>query len=279
VRGLFPRPFVITVGMVKGGSCKTWWAFNLASALGLAGYRVVAVDLNPQHDLAADYQILLKRGIWPRFNVLKHDTLESAWNAKLDLRAYDDFDFIVYDTPQFLNFEVIRFAWTNCHLMLAPFTPEGADLKNCTAAVRQYHALPGERGPIICMPCRVSKLKNNLAFDVLKDCLALVRELGCEVPNFSQSFLIDHNPSLALQETRWVYDTRIRRGVERTVTQKFLDTVDLNITWILRVMQKHYGALPPAPLSVIPPDDPEKVRALLAAELSSSSEQKAVWVS
>jgi hypothetical protein len=32
----YPKPFVITVGMSKGGACKTWTAFNLASFLGLA---------------------------------------------------------------------------------------------------------------------------------------------------------------------------------------------------------------------------------------------------
>ena len=265
-RGSFPKPFVVTVGMTKGGSCKTWWALNLASALGLAGYRVVAVDLNPQHDLAADYQILLEQGLWPRFEVLSHDILGGNWNAEPDLRPYQAFDFIVYDTPQFLDFPAIRFAWANCHLMLAPFTPDCADLKNYASAVRQYQALPGERGPIACMPCRVSKLKNNLALGALNDCLGLMRELGCEVPDYPQTFMVDYNAGLALQETRWIYGKRSFRGAERAVTRQFLEVVDLNLTWLIMLMQKHYGPLPRPPLMPIPRDKPAEIRARLAAE-------------
>src|SRR4029077_18481062 len=53
--------------------CKTWTAFNLASFLGLAGNSVLAIDLNPQHDLAADHRILMEEGVYPRFKVLSHD--------------------------------------------------------------------------------------------------------------------------------------------------------------------------------------------------------------
>ena len=168
------------------------------------GFQVVVVDLNPQHDLTADYQILQEQGIYPRFDVLKHDITDEDGNinAMPDLSSYLEYDFILYDTPQFLNYPVIRFAWQNCHLMLAPFTPDCADLKNYAGAVRQYRAMPGERGPIACLPSRVSKMKNNLSLEALTDCLDLMRSLGCDVPEYPQSYMIDYNPSLALQNTQ-----------------------------------------------------------------------------
>ena len=267
-RPTFPKPCVITIGMTKGGSCKTWWALNLATTLGMNGYRVVVVDLNPQHDLTADFQILMEQGIYPRFDTFSHDITDENGNINPmpDISPYLAYDFIIYDTPQFLNYPVIRFAWQNCHLMLAPFTPDCADLKNYTAAVRQYRALPGERGPIACIPSRVSKMKNNLALEALNDCLSLMGDLGCDVPAYPQSYMIDYNPSLALQNTRWVYNKMTFRGADRAVTQKFLDNVHLNLGWIQMVLQKYYGPLPPAPLPSIPRDDPDEIRASLAAE-------------
>ena len=91
-RALFPKPCVITIGMTKGGSCKTWWAFNLATTLGMNGFHVVVVDLNPQHDLTADYQILLEQGIYPRFDVFSHDITDEDGNINPmpDLSAYAD---------------------------------------------------------------------------------------------------------------------------------------------------------------------------------------------
>lgn len=261
----FPRPFVITVGMTKGGSCKTWWALNLASALGLAGYRVVAVDLNPQHDLTADYAVLLEQGIYPRFEVVSYDVLQNG-RVGFDLREYAGYDFIVYDTPQFVRFPAIEFAWANCHMMLAPFTPDCADLKNYVSGVKQYRALPGERGPIVCMPCKVSKLKNSLALESLNDCLSMMREMGCETPNYPQAFMVDYNQAVALQNTRWVFGKRVFRGVERSVTKKFLEVLDLNLDWLVMILRTYYGPLPNPPLPVIPRNKPDEVRARLVEE-------------
>src|SRR5258705_3433274 len=103
-RHQFPKPCVITIGMTKGGSCKTWWALNLATTLGMNGFRVAVVDLNPQHDLTADHQILLEQGIYPRFDVLSHDIADEDGNinAMPDLKDYLDYNFIIYDTSQFL---------------------------------------------------------------------------------------------------------------------------------------------------------------------------------
>jgi hypothetical protein len=39
-----------------------------------------------------------------------------------------------------------------------------------------------ERGPIAFIPSRVSKMKNSLALEALNDCLGLMGDLGCDVP-------------------------------------------------------------------------------------------------
>ena len=109
-------------------------------------------------------------------------------------------------------------------------------------------------------------MENNLALKALKYGLSLMGDLGCDVPECPQLYMIGYNPSLALQNTRWVYNKMTFRGADRAVTQKFLDNVHLNLGWILMVLQKYYGPLPSAPLPVIPRDDPDEIRANLAAE-------------
>jgi hypothetical protein len=34
------------------------------------------------------------------------------------------------------------------------------------------------------------------------------------------------------------------KGVEKSVRQAFIDKVDLNLCWLLSVMERHYGPLP-----------------------------------
>ena len=149
-----PQPFVITIGMTKGGTHKTWISFNLASYLGLMGYSVLVVDTNPQHDLAADYDWLMGEGIYPRFDVRVHDPIgvNGMPTARLDLSSETGRNFIIYDTCQFLQLETMRFAWANCHVMLAPVTPNCAEIRNYQNALRLYWAMPGPGGRLSCFP-------------------------------------------------------------------------------------------------------------------------------
>jgi chromosome partitioning protein len=63
---------VITVVNFKGGSGKTTTAAHLAQHLALRGYRVLAVDLDPQASLSALH------GIQPEFDVGENETLYGA---------------------------------------------------------------------------------------------------------------------------------------------------------------------------------------------------------
>jgi chromosome partitioning protein len=63
---------VIAVTNFKGGSGKTTTAAHLAQGLALKGYRVLAVDLDPQASLSALF------GIMPEFDVAENETLYGA---------------------------------------------------------------------------------------------------------------------------------------------------------------------------------------------------------
>nr|WP_306801662.1 plasmid partitioning protein RepA [Agrobacterium sp. ST15.13.040] len=63
---------VITVANFKGGSAKTTTAVYLAQGLALQGYRVLAVDLDPQASLSAMF------GYQPEFDVAENTTLYGA---------------------------------------------------------------------------------------------------------------------------------------------------------------------------------------------------------
>jgi len=250
----FPRSFIVTVGITKGGACKTWTTFNLASFLGLAGYSVVAVDLNPQHDLWADHSILMEEGIYPRFDVVKHDIVDPNGNltGMPDLSPYADYQFILYDTCQFFNFPIIRYAWQNCHFMVAPYTPDCADLKNYATAIYYYRHLPEPRGPVAIFPTKTKILKNSAAQAKMEDAMQLLGATGCEVPPYAQSYMMEYNDLMSAQDTRWVYSRTMFQGKEKAVRQAFLDKVDLNLCWLVSVIEKHYGPLPEPTLSRIP---------------------------
>ena len=72
----FPRPFIITVGVPKGGATKTWTTLNVASQFGLWGYDVLAIDTNAQHDRVKDWHDITLDGLWPRFEVIWHQPFD-----------------------------------------------------------------------------------------------------------------------------------------------------------------------------------------------------------
>jgi hypothetical protein len=248
-----PQPFVITVGMTKGGTHKTWISFNLASYLGLMGHSVLVVDTNPQHDLAADYDWLMEEGIYPRFDVRVHDPIgvDGMPTAPLDLSSESSRDFIIYDTCQFLQLETMRFTWANCHVMLAPVTPNCAEIRNYQNALRLYWALPGRRGPVIMLPTGVSPLKNATADITLQQVLRRLGKEGCEVPDFGIGNMIDDNPLMRAQLCRWMYAERAVDGQTKSPKDHFLLKVNLSFRWVKYVIEKNYGNFPEPRLPVI----------------------------
>ena len=63
---------IITVANFKGGSAKTTTALYLAQYLALAGFRVLAIDLDPQASLSAMF------GYQPEFDIGQNETIYGA---------------------------------------------------------------------------------------------------------------------------------------------------------------------------------------------------------
>ena len=263
VNTCIPQPFVITVGMTKGGTHKTWISLNLASYLGLMGYSVLVVDTNPQHDLAADYDWLIGQGIYPRFDVRVHDPIrvDGMPNMPLDVSSETGRDFIIYDTCQFLQLESMRFIWANCHVMLAPVTPNCAEIRNYQNALRLYWAIPGKRGPVIMLPTGVSPLKNATADLTLLQVLQRLAKEGCEVPDFTIGNMIDDNPLMRAQLCRWIYSERIVDGQQKSTKDQFILKVKLSFRWVKYIIEKTYGDFPEPHLPVIFPDSQRVITA------------------
>jgi chromosome partitioning protein len=63
---------IITIANFKGGSAKTTTSLYLAQGLALQGFRVLAIDLDPQASLSAMF------GLQPEFDIAENETLYGA---------------------------------------------------------------------------------------------------------------------------------------------------------------------------------------------------------
>lgn len=249
----FPEPFVITISVPKGGDKKTWTALNLASVLGLWGYDVLAVDTNSQHDMWADVQHLAKRGITPRFDVVMHDPVDEQGdqNPLPDFGAYAGRQFVVYDTCQFLQFRVSKYAWKHCHAMILTASPQMAEVRAFQSGLQYYQQLTdGAGGPFLVLPCGVPVLKNSATQQAFEDLLRFLEQQGAHIPKvggryFSQRELIPHSDLMSFQHTRWIFDERAQGRRLKAVSDDFIQRVLLHFLWIRRTLEAHYGPFPP----------------------------------
>jgi hypothetical protein len=272
----FPAPFVVTIGVPKGGDCKTWTAFNLSSRLGFWGYDVVAVDSNPMHDLSKDHRLLAKKGIWPRFDVVTHDPLDASGeqNEIVDVSSQRHRNFIVYDTSQYVQLKTTRWAWTHCNLMILPISPYAAQISNYIEALQLYNALPGKRAPILVLPCRVRVLKNSIPQRRMEDLLAFLGDHGCIVPPFKGEYQIPENDTIASQDTRWLFNETIFEGKKRTLHPDLITRIDISFAWIKMELERQYGAFPAPTLPLLSMNHREELIAQLTHEFAYKNSQQ-----
>jgi hypothetical protein len=281
----FPVPFILSVGVPKGGDHKTWTAFNLASQLGLWGYDVVAIDTNAQHDLFSDWQDLAQSGLWPRFDVIVHDPFDNNDDQApvLDLSDQRQRQFIIYDTSQFLQLRTTRWAWINCHALIFPVSPRMAQLGNYLTGIQLYQALPGDRGPIIVLPCSARVLRNSSVQRRFEDVLRHLRDLGCLVPEtadgeiYTQGRMIPENEIMALQTNRWIYSESAFGGKTKALSDDFIEIVQMNLTWIRAQLEAIYGWFPDPKHEPLGLRDRKAMKAALRAEYAGRfGDQQAV---
>jgi hypothetical protein len=272
----FPSPFVITVGVPKGGDCKTWTAFNVSSRLGFWGYDVVAIDSNPMHDLWKDHQSLAQQGIWPRFEVVAHDPLDPHGNQTdtLDVSSQRHRDFIVYDTSQYVQLRTTRWAWTYCNLMILPVCPYAAQIPNYMEALQLYLALPEPRAPILILPCRVRVLKNSVPQRRLEDLLSFLAEQGCIVPPFKGHYQIPESETIASQDTRWIFSETVYEGKKRVLHPDLITRVDISLAWIKMEIERLYGAFPAPRLAPVSMNHREEMLGQLAREFAQRNSEE-----
>jgi hypothetical protein len=248
---VFPKPFLICIGVAKGGTCKSWLALNLASRLGFLGYDVVALDMNQKHDLARDHRKLMAQGIYPRFDVVEHTPFVRSASAHRFMQApppnlspHQGRDFIVIDTCQFVEFESTYWSWANCHLMLMPVTPTTMDRENFDDSLKLYRAMPGKRPPLAVVPSRVRVLKNSTPQRQFEDLLLYFESQGCVVPDFTSEYQIPESELMMAQNTRWVFNEVDVNDRRKALPPDFVVRVDITLQWICRLIREHYGAMP-----------------------------------
>jgi hypothetical protein len=263
----FPSPLVITVGVPKGGDCKTWTALNLASRFGCWGYDVTVVDCNGTHDLLTDWRLIQHAGYWPRFNVVKHTVLDKDG----DQAPMMDFSFlaakqvVIFDTCQFLNLQMTKWAWRNCHLLVMPVTPNMQQMPNYEVGIQYTLNMPKPRAPLVVLPCKVNVLKNMIADQMLDEMLKMYGNYASEgiiVPEFGTAYQIPESKVVQSMNSRWIYAENVFKGQVRSLSVEFLLRVDISLAWIRSVIERFYGPLPPSTLRPIALDPHSRPRTM-----------------
>jgi len=230
----------------------------------------VAIDSNPMHDLWKDHQSLVQNGIWPRFDVIAHDPLDTQGNQTdtLDVSSQRHRDFIVYDTSQYVQLRTTRWAWTYCNLMILPVCPYAAQIPNYMEALQLYLALPSPRAPILVLPCRVRVLKNSIPQRRLEDLLDFLGNQGCIVPPFKGHYQIPESETIASQDTRWIFSETVYEGKKRALHPDLITRVDISLAWIKMEIERLYGAFPAPKLLPVSMNHREEMMSHLAREFA-----------
>ena len=158
--------YIITFASKKGGSGKSTAAMALAGSLALRGHRVLVVDTDEQGSCLMYARAADDERPFPA-------TVVSLAGSGLKLHRelkqhFDNYDFIVVDTPAGTAFEATQAALLASDLCLVPCQPSPADLW-AVAGVRQLveqARVINETLRAAVLPSRVSK--TGLAGDVLK---------------------------------------------------------------------------------------------------------------
>ena len=269
----FPRPCVITVGVLKGGDCKTWLALNLGSRLGCMGYRVTVVDLNETNDLYSDWRRIFLSGVHPRFDAvsLPPITPELTLRKELDLTELADQQFIILDTAQFIRFHTTNLAWAGCNLMVMPVTPAGQEVGNYVAGINHNRNMPEPKPPMAILPCKVNRKGNRVSDQkleaLLKDWEGLASEGIFVPPSGVSDVSVPDEEAVKTMDTRWIYSVTEHKGRVKALSTDFLIRVDVSLRWILNVLERCCGRLPEPelePITVNPFERPATVKSLEA---------------
>lgn len=125
---------VVTVFNQKGGSGKTLVSMQLAGTIGLRGYAVLLVDMDPQGTASRWYSAAREGDDFPA-SVISLAPMEGQMHREVK-NQLDKYDVIFIDCPPALNSAVPTSAMLVSDLALIPVVPAPADIWAAEAAKR-----------------------------------------------------------------------------------------------------------------------------------------------
>ena len=167
---------------------------------------------------------------------------------------------VIFDTCQFLNLQMTKWAWRNCHLLVMPVTPNMQQMPNYEVGIQYTLNMPKPRAPLAVLPCKVNVLKNMIADQMLDEMLKMYANYASEgiiVPEFGTSYQIPESKVVQSMNSRWIYAENVFKGQVRSLSVEFLLRVDISLAWIRSIIERFYGPLPaPAAAHHLGPTQP-----------------------
>ena len=215
-----------------------------------------------------DWRLIQHAGYWPRFEVVKHTVLDQDG----DQAPMMDFSFlgakqvVIFDTCQFLNLQMTKWAWRNCHLLVMPVTPNMQQMPNYEVGIQYTLNMAKPRAPLAVLPCKVNVLKNMIADQMLDEMLKMYANYASEgiiVPEFGTSYQIPESKVVQSMNSRWIYAENVFKGQLRSLSVEFLLRVDISLAWIRSIIERFYGPLPVPRLRPITVDPHNRPRTMI----------------
>jgi chromosome partitioning protein len=125
---------IIAISQQKGGAGKTTLAAQLAVSLTKKGYKVAALDIDPQGTLTSWYQAR-EKFLGKDARDITFVSLTSLWGLRLEIeRTRNSHDIVIIDCPPHTKSES-KTAVKEADLVLIPMQPSPADLWATTSSL------------------------------------------------------------------------------------------------------------------------------------------------
>ena len=242
------EPIILTFGVSKGGTGKSWWALNIAAYLGRLGYWPMVVDFNTRATAFSEYA----RAYELKRDVFHHAVKAEGRTVEEIKKTYSKYNFIILDTTQYPDRGDVENAWRNCDCMLAPITCDTADFQDFALALDELRKLSLKR-PVLVLPSRVPVLKNAMLPEEFSMFLEMLSKAGCKIPPIPKNKYLDYNYRLQRLPIRNIYfnseenknkDPELAME-DRAASETFIDKFEEHGRWILSEIKTIVGTLPP----------------------------------
>jgi hypothetical protein len=163
--------------------------------------------------------------------------------------------------------------------MIMTVSPQMAQVRNYLQAIQLYNHMPGNRGPLIVLPCRAKTLNNSSVQRDFQQVLRFLDEQGCKVPKtrggyFEPDQLIPESELMALQNTRWIFDEREFGGATKRLSDVFIRKTLMSMVWVRGELEAKFGYFPKPKFQPYSPDpsDRDELISMLRSEYEKRHE-------